>query len=61
MSDVIIDYILFDTLSSFSAFLIVFDIGVHFGLSTDEFSYWDSTSFILEFSNYFRIGVTIVW
>ena len=32
MSDVIIDYILFDTLSSFSSFFIVFDIGVHFGL-----------------------------
>ena len=32
MFDVILDYILFNTLSSFSAFFIVFDIEVHFGL-----------------------------
>ena len=61
MSYVIIDYILFDTLSSFSAFFIVFDIGVQFGLQTDEFSYWDSTSFMLKFSSYFLSSVTIVW
>ena len=61
MSDVILDYILFNTLSNPSTFFIVFDVGVHCGLQTNEFSYWDATSFILEFSNYFLIGVTIVW
>ena len=51
MSDVILDYILFNTLSSPSTFFIIFDIRIHLRLKTNEFSDRDATSFVLEFSN----------
>ena len=53
MSDVILDYILFNALSSPSTFFIIFDIRIHLILKTNEFSDWDATSFVLEFSNDF--------
>ena len=55
MLDVILDYILFNTLSSPSTFFIVFDIRIHLGLKTNEFSDRDATSFVLEFSNDFLL------
>ena len=59
MSDVILDYILFNTLSSPSTFFIIFDIRIH--LKTNEFSDRDATSFVLEFYNDFLIDIAIIW
>ena len=61
MLDVILDYILFNTLSSLSTFFIIFDIRIHLRLKTNEFSDRDATSFVLEFSNDFFIGIAIIW
>ena len=61
MSDVILDYILFNTLSSPSTFFIICDISIHLRLKTNEFSDRDATSFILEFSNDFFINIAIIW
>ena len=55
MSDVILDYILFNTLSSPSTFFIIFDVRGHLRLKTNEFSDQDATSFVLEFSNDFLL------
>ena len=55
MLDVILDYILFNTLSSLSTFFTIFDIRIHLRLKTNEFSDWDATSFILEFSMIFLL------
>ena len=55
MLDVVLDYILFNTLSSPSTFFIIFDIRIHLRLKTNEFSDRDTTSFVLEFSNDFFI------
>ena len=60
MSDVILDDILFNTLSSPSTFFIIFDIRIHLRLKTNEFSDRDATSFVLEFSNDF-LDITIIW
>ena len=49
--DVIPDYVLFNTLGSPSTFLSIFDIRIHLRLKTNEFSDWDATSLVLEFSN----------
>ena len=57
MLDVILDYISFNTLSSLSTFFIIFDIRIHLRLKTNEFSDLDATSFVLEFSNDFFIGM----
>ena len=61
MSDVTLDYILFNALSSPSTFFIIFDIRIQFRLKTNEFSDWDATSFVLEFSNDFFIDIAIIW
>ena len=61
MLDVILDYIPFNTLSSPSTFFIIFDIRIHLRLKTNEFSDWDATSFVLEFSNDFLIDIAIIW
>ena len=55
MLDVILDYILFNTLSSPSTFFIIFDIRIHLRLKTNEFSDLNATSFILEVSNDFLL------
>ena len=57
MLDVILDYILFNTLSSPSTFFIIFDIRIHLRLKTNEFSDRDATSFVLEFSNDFLLAL----
>ena len=56
MLDVILDYILFNTLSSLSTFFIIFDITIHLRLKANEFSDQDATSFVLEFSNDFLVS-----
>ena len=61
MLDVILDYILFNTLSSLSTFFIIFDIRIHLRLKTNEFNDWDATSFVLEFSNDSFIHIAIIW
>ena len=61
MFHVVLDYILFDTLSSPSTFFIIFDIRIHLRLKTNEFSDWDATSFVFEFSNDFFIDIAIIW
>ena len=64
MLDVILDYILFNTLSSPSTFFIIFDIRIHrihLRLKTNEFSDRNATSFVLEFSNDLFIGIAIIW
>ena len=61
MPDVILDYILFDSLGSPSTFFIIFDIRIHLRLKTDEFSDQDATSFVLQFSNDFFIDIAIIY
>ena len=61
MSDVILDYILFNTLSSPSTFFIIFDIRIHLRLKTNEFGDQDSTSFVFEFSNDLFFEIAILW
>ena len=61
MLDIILDYILFNTLSSPSTFFIIFDIRIHLRLKTNEFSDRDATSFVLEFSNDFFIDIAMIW
>ena len=61
MLDVILNNILFNTLSGPSTFFIIFDIKIHLRLKTNEFSDWDATSFVLEFSNDLFIYVAIIW
>ena len=55
MLDVILNDILFNTLSSPSTFFVIFDIRIHFRLKTNEFGDRDATSFVLEFSNDFLL------
>ena len=61
MLDVILDYILFDSLSCPPTFFIIFDIRIHLSLKTNEFSDRDATSFVLEFSNDFFIDIAMIW
>ena len=61
MLDVILDYILFNTLSSPSTFFIIFDIRIHLRLKTNEFSDGNATSFMLEFSNDFFVDIALIW
>ena len=61
MLDVILNYVLFNTLGGLSTFLITFDVTIHFGLKTYEFDNQNATSFIFEFTNGLFIGIAIIW
>ena len=61
MLDVILDYIVFNTLSGPSTFFIIFNVRIHLRLKTNEFSDRDATSFVFEFSNDFFIDIAIIW
>ena len=61
MLDVILDYILFDSLGCPPTFFIIFDIRIRLRLKTNEFGDWDATSFVLEFSNDFLIDIAMMW
>ena len=61
MLDVILNDILFNTLSGLSTFFIIFDVRIHLRLKTYEFSNWNATSFVFEFSDDLLISIAIVW
>ena len=61
MLDVVLNDILFDALSSFTAFFITFDITIHFRLKAYEFGDRNATSLVFEFSDDLLIGIAMVW
>ena len=61
MPNVVLNYVLLYSLSSFTTFLIFHNVGVHFRLQSNELSYWDTTSFILKFTNHFLISSVMIF
>ena len=59
--DVVLNDILFNTLSGLSTFLITFDVTIQFGLKTYEFDNRNSTSFVFKFADNLLISIAIIW
>ena len=61
MPNVVLNYVLLYSLSSLTTFLIFHNVGVHFRLQSNELIYWDTTSFILKFTNNFLISSVMIF
>ena len=61
MLEIIFGYLLFNTLGTLSAFFIIFDVTIDFGLETNELDYGNAGCFIFKFTNNLFIGLIMIW
>ena len=61
MVDMIFDGVLFNILGGLSAFFIIFDVTIHFGLETNELDYGNAGCFIFKLTNNLFIGLIMIW
>ena len=60
MLEIIFDYILFNTLGSFSAFFVGLDVIIHFRWQSNKFNYRSTSSFVFELSYNFLIACIVM-